>query len=58
MSRTFIYARVSTFGQTAANLVAETKTAGFAIQPSRVVTDTISGSVAAMQRPAFRRLVD
>ena len=58
MSRTFLYVRVSTIGQTTANQVAETKSAGFAVQPSRIVTETISGSVAAMQRPMFRKLLD
>ena len=58
MPRTFLYARVSTTGQTTENQVAETKAAGFAIQPGRVVTETISGSVAAMQRPAFCKLLD
>jgi putative DNA-invertase from lambdoid prophage Rac len=58
MARTFLYARVSTTGQTAENQVAEVKAAGFAVLPSRTITETISGSAPAMQRPAFRRLVD
>ena len=58
MARTFLYARVSTVGQTTENQVAEVRAAGFAVQPSRVITETISGSAPAMQRPAFRRLVD
>lgn len=58
MSRVFLYARVSTIGQTADNQVMEAKAAGFAIKPGRVVAETISGGVAAMNRPAFRRLLD
>jgi putative DNA-invertase from lambdoid prophage Rac len=56
--RTFVYARVSTFGQTTDNQVEEIVAAGFAVQPRRVVTETVSGSVAALQRPGFRRLLD
>jgi putative DNA-invertase from lambdoid prophage Rac len=58
MARTFLYVRVSTAGQTTENQIAEVKAAGFAVQPSRVITETISGSTLAMQRPAFHRLVD
>ncbi|WP_287995144.1 recombinase family protein [Acidiphilium sp.] len=58
MARTFLYTRVSTTGQTTENQVAEVKAAGFAVQASRTITETISGSAPAMQRPAFRRLVD
>ena len=36
----------------------EIAAAGFAVQPRRVVVETISGSVAAVQRPGFRRLLD
>lgn len=58
MSRTFIYARVSTSDQTTDNQVREVEAAGFKVEPKRVVTETISGSTAAMQRPGFARLVD
>jgi Site-specific recombinases, DNA invertase Pin homologs len=58
MARTFLYTRVSTANQTTENQVAEVKAAGFAVQSSRTITETISGSAPAMQRPAFRRLVD
>ena len=30
----------------------------FAVQPRRVVSETVSGSVAAMERRGFARLVD
>jgi putative DNA-invertase from lambdoid prophage Rac len=58
MARTFAYCRVSTADQTTTNQVQEIEAAGFAVDPRRVVTETISGSVAADQRPAFARLVD
>ncbi len=58
MSRTFSYCRVSTADQTTENQVREIEAAGFSIQPQRIIEETISGSVAAMQRPQFARLVD
>lgn len=58
MSRTFAYLRVSTSDQTTGNQVREIEAAGFSIQPQRIVEETISGSVAAMERPQFARLVD
>ena len=51
MSRTFLYARVSTGAQFTENQLLEAKSSGFDIQPGRVVEETISGSVAAHQRP-------
>ena len=58
MSRTFLYARVSTAGQTTDNQVQEVESAGFSVDPKRVIAETISGSTAAMERPGFARLVD
>jgi len=58
VSRTFAYCRVSTADQTTDNQVREIEAAGFSIQPQRIVEETISGSVAAMERPQFARLVD
>lgn len=58
MSRTFLYARVSTAEQTTANQLAEVAAAGFAIEPKRIVAESISGSVAARERPGFTRLLD
>ena len=58
MSRTFIYARVSTADQTTDNQVQEVEAAGFKVDAKRVVTETVSGSTAALQRPGFARLVD
>lgn len=58
MSRTFLYARVSTSDQTTANQLAEVLAAGFAVEPKRIVQESISGSVPASERPGFARLLD
>jgi putative DNA-invertase from lambdoid prophage Rac len=56
--RTFAYARVSTVGQSVDAQLQEIKSAGFRLPDYRLVSETVSGSVAAMQRPQFKRLVD
>lgn len=58
MPRTFAYVRVSTTGQTTENQIQEIEAAGFHVQPRRIVTETISGSVAIAQRRGFSRLMD
>ena len=58
MSRTFAYARVSTAGQTTENQVREIAAAGFAVEPHRVVSETVSGSEAIARRRGFSRLLD
>ncbi|RLQ85276.1 recombinase family protein [Notoacmeibacter ruber] len=58
MSRIFAYARVSTIEQTTENQLGEIRAAGFQVQPRRIVTEIISGSIAASERPGFARLVD
>lgn len=58
MSRVFAYCRVSTGEQTTDNQTAEIAAAGFALDERRVLTETISGSVAATERPQFARLLD
>jgi len=58
MSRTFLYARVSTADQTTANQVLLAEKAGYAIAEQRVFAETVSGTVAAMERPMFAKLVD
>lgn len=58
MSRVFGYARVSTAGQTADNQLLEFKNAGFAIERRRIIDETVSGSVAAKQRPGFAKLLE
>lgn len=58
MARTFAYCRVSTADQTTDNQIREIEAAGFKVDPKRIVTETVSGSVAAMERKGFARLVD
>ncbi len=58
MSRTFLYCRVSTSTQFTENQVQEVKTAGFDVQTSRVVEETISGSIAANERSGFQKLLE
>lgn len=58
MARTFAYCRVSTADQTTENQVQEIAAAGFTVEAKRVVEETVSGSVAAMERKGFVRLVD
>ncbi|MBP5090129.1 recombinase family protein, partial [Pseudomonas chlororaphis] len=38
--------------------VQEVQAAGFAVEPQRVITETISGSTMAMERPQFAKLVE
>jgi len=58
MSRTFLYARVSTADQTTDNQLQEVLTAGYEVQKQRIVTEVISGSVPANQRPGFSKLLE
>ena len=58
MPRVFAYCRVSTLDQTTQNQRLEIKAAGFAIEAHRLIEETISGSVAAKQRPGFTKLID
>ncbi len=56
--RTFAYLRVSTIGQTTDNQLLEIQAAGFVVEPHRIVTETVSGSVPAMERQEFKKLFD
>ena len=58
MPRIFAYARVSTIEQNPENQIKEIESAGFAIQPHRVMTETISGSMPIARRKGFARLLD
>lgn len=58
MGRTFAYCRVSTADQTTDNQITEIKAAGFEVADHRIITETVSGSVAANERPQFSRLLD
>ncbi|MDF3086381.1 recombinase family protein [Burkholderia sola] len=57
MSKTFLYARVSTGDQTTANQIMLAEKAGYVVAPRHVYEETISGTVAAMERPMFAKLV-
>ena len=58
MSRVFAYCRVSTTDQTTKNQSMEIKSAGFAIEAHRLIEESISGSVAAKERPGFTKLIE
>jgi putative DNA-invertase from lambdoid prophage Rac len=58
MTRVFAYCRVSTAGQTTDNQIEEIAAAGFKVLPTRAITETVSGSIAASERPGFRKLMD
>ncbi|WP_153134741.1 recombinase family protein [Paraburkholderia agricolaris] len=58
MARTFLYARVSTAEQTTDNQLLEVRAAGFTVQPRHTITETVSGSVPAAERPGFSKLLD
>jgi putative DNA-invertase from lambdoid prophage Rac len=58
VARTFAYCRVSTADQTTGNQIKEIEAAGFKADRKRVVTETVSGSVAAKEREGFARLID
>ncbi|MFN3677561.1 MAG: recombinase family protein [Sphingomonas pseudosanguinis] len=58
LAPTFAYVWVSTVGQTAENQVQEITAACFAIEPHRIIAGTVSGSVAALARKGFARLLD
>ena len=58
MPRIFAYARVSTTEQHPENQIKEIEAAGFAIEPHRIMTETISGSMPIARRKGFVRLLD
>lgn len=58
MSRTFLYARVSTVDQKTENQLIEAQAAGFNIEPHRVIEETVSGSTSSSQRKGFNKLLE
>jgi len=56
MTRTFAYARVSTIQQETENQIKEIESAGFFIEPHRIITETISGSMPIARRKGFENL--
>ena len=57
MTRVFAYCRVSTADQTTDNQVQEIATSGFVVNGPRIIAETVSGSVAAMERKGFLALM-
>lgn len=58
MSRVFAYCRVSTFSQHTDNQVQEIEACALKVDKIRIITETISGSVAALERPKFSKLLE
>jgi len=58
MHRTFAYARVSKAEQDHKNQLKEIEAAGFVIEPHRIITETVSGSMPVVRRKGFGRLLD
>jgi putative DNA-invertase from lambdoid prophage Rac len=58
MARVFAYCRVSSLDQTTDNQIIEIRAAGFDVTASRIVRETVSGSVAAAERREFGKLMD
>ena len=58
MSRTFAYVRVSTAVQNFENQIKEIEAAGFTIEPHRIITDIVSGSMPTVRRKGFTRLLE
>ncbi|WP_318478071.1 recombinase family protein [Photobacterium leiognathi] len=56
--RTFAYCRVSTTEQTTQNQIIAIRQKGYDVSDSRVVSETISGSVEAMKREQFKMLIN
>ncbi|MCA3902828.1 recombinase family protein [Vibrio vulnificus] len=56
--RIFAYCRVSTVEQTTENQILAIGNAGYEVEENRVISETVSGSVLAMERKEFRTLVD
>ena len=58
MSRVFAYARVSTVEQLTENQRQQIAAAGYRIEARRFIEEKISGSVPALQRPGFKKLLE
>lgn len=57
-TRLFAYCRVSAAEQTTDNQVQEIINAGFALEPHRIITETVSGSIATRERNGFTKLLE
>jgi putative DNA-invertase from lambdoid prophage Rac len=58
MTRVFAYCRVSTAEQTTDNQIQEIAASGFQVDSRRIIAETVSGSVAAIERKGFLNLLN
>jgi len=58
MARVFAYCRVSTNAQTTDNQIQEIASSGFQVDSRRIIAETVSGSVSAMERKGFLALLN
>lgn len=58
MTRVFAYCRVSTTDQTTDNQIQEIAASGYPVDKRRIIAETVSGSVAAMDRKGFLNLLN
>ncbi|KDM91867.1 recombinase family protein [Photobacterium galatheae] len=56
--RIFAYCRVSTTEQSTENQIIAIRQKGYEVSDSRVISETVSGSVEAMKREKFKTLID
>lgn len=56
--RTFAYCRVSTTEQSTENQIIAIRQKGYEVSESRVISETVSGSVEAMKRDKFKLLIN
>ncbi|WP_136246728.1 recombinase family protein [Halomonas borealis] len=58
MGRTFAYCRIGAVESALDAQVGIIEAAGYSIEPYRVVSEAVQGALPAMQRPAFRSMVE
>lgn len=58
MSSTFAYVRISKSKQNTENQIKEIESADFNIQPHRIISETVSGSMPISRRKGFKLLLD
>ena len=56
--RIFAYCRVSTTEQTTENQIIAIRQKGYKVMDSRIVSETVSGSVEAIKREKFKMLIN
>lgn len=58
MSRVFAYCRVSHVERNTDNQILAIRSAGYDVEPGRVISETISGTIPALERTEFATLVN